>query len=188
MSQEYINKFALEHRDLTKSWLMNVELPANANVPPAPSLNTISQTQEPPPLFTPEKYAQPILLPSQPSPQPTQTQPLRSSILSPTRHYHLSEDFQNDTPISMPSQASTPKKTETPQKTIDSSKSTSQIIPATDEMLYFGKICTFCREKIADYEEKIFSCKECGVLYHESCLSALMNEGFCPHCNRTLIW
>jgi len=198
ISQDYINKFALEHRELTKSWLMNLELPAEINIPPAPSGNIIQQSQTPPPLITPEKYQQPLITPEKysqpiiqeppPSTQASSVQPLSSSILSPTRLYHLSEDFQNESPIASPSPPPPQKITPTQHRKVDPTTSTSQLIPATDEMLYFGKICTYCKQKIEDYGDKIFSCKECGVLYHENCLTNLMNEGFCLHCNRTLIW
>lgn len=197
ISQDYINKFALEHRELTKSWLMNIDLPTENSGPPTPSTNMPQQPQTPPlitpekyqqPLITPEKYTQPLFQEQAPSTQADSAQPLASSILSPTRFYHLSEDFQSDSPVPVPSPPSIQKSVPNQLRKVDATASTSHIIPASDEMLYIGKICTYCKQKIEDYSDKIYSCEQCGVLYHGNCLTNLMNEGFCLHCNRTLIW
>jgi len=190
VSQDYINQFAMENPEITRSFLMNIGIGLERGSPSIPSgqINGSSHPQEQVPLITPEKYSQPLFQSSTPSPPIPSSQTLSPSILTPGRRYHLSEEFQNDSQ-SFDSFLQTPQSPpRSEEKKVEYSKSASQIIAVTDGLLYLGKNCSYCREKIEDYKENLYSCEECGVLYHESCLNLLMNEGFCLYCNRTLLW
>ena len=193
MSKNYISQFASRYPELSKSWIIDIGLPST---PPEEEVSSFSSQEEfQPPLITPEKYDTPLITPEKYNNIDETTQPpersfipqrIDQSLLSPQRHYHLSEDFQQD--FSLASNVQNLKPSKPNQSSYDEYKTTSQIVEAVDESLYLNGNCSYCNQKISSYAEKIFTCKECGVFYHASCLNKLLQEGYCYNCNRTLIY
>ena len=48
--------------------------------------------------------------------------------------------------------------------------------------------CVYCSYDFVEQMGKIYTCKECNALYHESCINMQINEGTCKNCGRILLW
>jgi hypothetical protein len=201
ISKTYMANFYRTNYELMKDFIINLDevmFPTSSSQPvyPSPSLPEPKTESEPPPLITPEKYQQKLQTPElyqeeensyKQSQDSTPTLRFDQSVFS---HSHLSTDFRQDFPSTSPNIGyKTPKQVKSePSKSYEEYKMTSQVLEANDENLYYGSQCAYCKENISNYQEKLYTCKECGVFFHEYCLEKLMQEGFCPNCNRTLIY
>ncbi len=198
ISRKYIADFYKANYELMKPFIINLN---ESTTLPRPIEHQYQPPPLPepqiPPIFTPEKYQEPLQTPElyqedSTSPQKSissiPTQRIDQSILSPRGHNHIVEDFRHDySYTSYNLKPSKKKELESPSFSANG-KTTSQIIELNDNNLYYGSQCAYCQQKIANYEEKAYSCKECGAIFHENCLTNMMNEGFCYKCNRILVW
>ncbi len=65
---------------------------------------------------------------------------------------------------------------------------TTQITQPNIEDININDLCVYCLYDFKDYDAKIFQCKECGALYHDSCFNKQMDYGVCRKCDKILLW